>query len=99
MNNSSYIILSDKRKLSFSEYGDKNGFPVFYFHGSPSSFIEPLLIGNEVFRDLGLRIIAPNRPGIGESDFQSGRQFRDWPADVCKLADELGIEKFSLLAP
>ena len=70
---------------------------MFYFHGAPSSCLEPLLIGNEVFIEYGLRIIAPNRPGIGQSDFQKRRKFNDWPDDVLSLADHLKLEKFSVL--
>jgi pimeloyl-ACP methyl ester carboxylesterase len=59
--------------------------------------MEPLLIGDEVFRKHGLRVIAPDRPGMGGSDFQAGRGFSDWPADVVALADSLGIERFAVL--
>jgi pimeloyl-ACP methyl ester carboxylesterase len=88
--------LPDGRKLSYLEFGKKNGHPVFYFHGAPSSALEPLLIGNEVFEQYGLRVIAANRPGIGASEFQRNRTFSDWPADLIALADHLNLEKFSV---
>ncbi len=87
---------SDGRRLSFLEFGKRNGHPVFYFHGAPSSCLEPLLIDNELFIEYGLRIIAPNRPGIGQSDFQNNRSFNDWPDDVLSLADHLELDKFSV---
>lgn len=96
MTNFQFIILSDGRKLSYLEFGKANGNPVFYFHGAPSSCIEPLLIGNEVFIEYGLRIIAPNRPGIGQSGFQINRKFNDWPEDVLSLANHLNVDKFSV---
>lgn len=40
---------------------------------------------------------APDRPGIGGSDFQAGRGFSDWPQDVVRLADHLGWDRFSVL--
>lgn len=90
------ITLHDSRRLSYLEFGKRNGHPVFYFHGAPSSCLEPLLIENEVFIEYGLRIIAPNRPGIGPSDFQNNRCFNDWPKDVLSLADQLKLHKFSV---
>ncbi len=97
MSTQSQITLPDGRKLTYAEFGQPDGAPVLYFHGAPSSRMEPLLIGDEVFRQHGLRVIAPDRPGMGGSDFQAGRGFSDWPADVVALADSLGIERFAVL--
>jgi pimeloyl-ACP methyl ester carboxylesterase len=92
------LILPDGRKLAYAEFGRSDGFPVLYFHGSPSSRLEPLLYGgDEVFSRVGLRIIAPDRPGMGRSDSYPKRGFADWPEDVQVLADGLGLERFSVL--
>jgi len=91
------ITLADGRNLSYVEFGRTDGVPVIYFHGCPSSFIEPLLIGNEIFINHNLRIISPNRPGIGKSDYLENRGFTDWAKDVIFLANYLGLEKFALL--
>lgn len=90
------ITLPDGRLLSFAEYGDPIGEPVFYFHGSPGSRLEGNL-AHEAAVVRGLRIIAPERPGYGSSSFQPGRGFDDWPADVAALADALGIDRFALV--
>jgi len=92
-----YIRLPDGRKLTYAEFGKPNGYPVLYFHGSPSSRLEPRLYGDDLFSKFGLRIIAPDRPGMGQSDFQPGRGFSDWPKDVLVLADTLSLERFSVL--
>jgi pimeloyl-ACP methyl ester carboxylesterase len=92
-----FLTLPDNRRLAYAEFGQPDGHPVFHFHGSPSSRLEPLLLGDAVFRKLGLRIIAPDRPGMGQSDFQLDRGFSDWPNDVVFLADALGLDKFSIL--
>jgi pimeloyl-ACP methyl ester carboxylesterase len=91
------IVLPGGRKLTYAEFGRRDGRPVLYFHGSPASRMEPLLIGDEVFAGLGLRVIAPDRPGMGGSDFLPGRRFTDWPADVVAIADALGLERFAVL--
>ena len=97
MESTNLLTLPDNRRLAYSEYGDPNGHPVLYFHGGGASRLEPLLLGDEVFIRLGLRLIAPDRPGIGRSDFQPNRGFSDWTKDVIFLADTLGVGKFSVL--
>jgi pimeloyl-ACP methyl ester carboxylesterase len=97
MKTEKFLTLPNGRKLAYAEFGKPDGYPVLYFHASPSSRLEPLLIGDEVFRQFGLRVIAPDRPGVGGSDFQSNREFSDWPKDVLFLADKFGVEKFSVL--
>jgi pimeloyl-ACP methyl ester carboxylesterase len=97
MNTESHIILPDGRRLAYAEYGRPDGHPVLYFHGAPSSRLEPLLVGEEAWGRLGLRVIAPDRPGVGGSDFQPGRGFSHWPADIVALADALGLGKFAVL--
>lgn len=92
------LTLPDGRKLAYAEFGKPDGYPVLYLHGTPSSRLEPLLIGDEVFRQCGLRVIAPDRPGMGGSDFQPDREFSDWPTDVVFLADAVGLEEFSVLS-
>ena len=92
-----FFTLPDGRKLSFVEFGKKDGSPVLYFHGTPSSCLEPSMIGDEVFIKHNLRIISPSRPGMGQSDEHKNRTFIDWTNDTVALADHLGIEKFAIL--
>lgn len=55
------------------------------------------MLGAETIAMYGLRLIAPDRPGIGRSSFQPGRTFLDWPGDVLALADALGLGRFGIL--
>jgi pimeloyl-ACP methyl ester carboxylesterase len=90
------LVLPDGRKLCWAEYGDSDGLPVFYFHGCPSSRVEPEMFGDQL-ASTGFRIIAPDRPGIGLSDFQPSRGFKDGANDIVQLADHLGWSTFALL--
>lgn len=90
------IELPDGRKLSYAEYGDPQGMPVFFFHGFPGSRYDGEYSG-QAAAEMGIRLIAPDRPGMGYSDFQQNRRLLDWPADVGCLADSLGLEKFGVL--
>lgn len=89
------LSLPDGRKLSYAEFGDANGLAVFAFHGTPGSRFMFRLV-DEPARRLGLRIIAPDRPGFGLSSFQENRTLADWPNDVRVLAQSLGLDRFAV---
>jgi pimeloyl-ACP methyl ester carboxylesterase len=91
-----FIGLPDQRKIAYCEYGQPTAKPIFYFHGSPGSRYEPLL-GDQAARRHGIRLIAPDRPGIGRSDFLPGRSLLDWPMDIASIADQLGISTFGVI--
>jgi len=91
----SHLRLKDGRRLAFSEGGAPDGFPVFYFHGTPSSRLEAAFADDAAMR-CGFRLIAPDRPGFGQSDFQHDRTLQSWPRDVLALADHLRINNFGV---
>ena len=92
------IRLRDGRVLAYAEYGRAGGQPIIHCHGSPSSRVEGRLFwAGSVAAELGVRIIIPDRPGMGRSTFLAGRRVVDWPNDVMELADSLGIGSFSVL--
>jgi len=90
------ISLPDGRKLAYAEYGDPQGLPLFFFHGFPGSRYDGAYTG-QVAAKMGIYLIAPDRPGMGYSDFKPGRKLLDWPDDVCFLADSLHFETFGVL--
>ena len=92
------IRLPDGRRLGYAEYGDPAGAPVLHFHGTPDSRLEGTLPGvAEAAARQGVRLILPDRPGFGLSDFKPRRTFLDWPADVLALADTLHLERFAIM--
>jgi pimeloyl-ACP methyl ester carboxylesterase len=82
--------------IAFSEYGDPRGAPIFFCHGWPSSRTMAEL-ADEAARNLGLRIISPDRPGIRDSNFDPNRTLLDWPPLLRELAAHLQIDKFKIL--
>ncbi len=98
MSNNIYnqITLCDGRRLSFAEFGDLQGRPVFYFHGFPGSRLEAKL-AEKISLDTHVRFIGIDRPGYGLSSVKPARTFIDWPDDVAELADALGVDRFSIL--
>lgn len=89
------VVLPGGRVLGYAEYGDPQGNPVFLFHGQPGNRLFHPGIG-QIERS-GVRLIVPDRPGYGLSEFQEGRKILDWPGDVLAIADHLSIEKFSVI--
>jgi len=91
--------LPDGRVLGYAEYGAPQGKPLFYFHGWPSSRVEfGGLNGGGIAAELGIRVIAVDRPGFGLSGFQPGHHFTDWPQDISCLADHLGLDRFAMMS-
>jgi pimeloyl-ACP methyl ester carboxylesterase len=91
------VALSNGAVVALSEYGDPRGVPVFFCHGWPSSGTMAEL-ADDAARDLGMRIISPDRPGIRDSEFQANRRLIDWPPLLNEIADRLEIDRFKILA-
>jgi pimeloyl-ACP methyl ester carboxylesterase len=91
------LRLPDGRTLAYAEYGAPDGKPVFYFHGLPGSRLDLALLDGKDLEKAGVRMLACDRPGMGASDFQPGRAFSHWPADMAAFADRLGLAKFAVL--
>jgi pimeloyl-ACP methyl ester carboxylesterase len=90
------FTLRDGRRLGWAEYGNPQGRPVLYFHGWPASRLEPRLMDADC-AELGVRLVAPDRPGMGLSDFKPRRSIVDWAADVAELAGHLDLNRFAVL--
>lgn len=90
------VRLPDGRRLGFVERGDASGSPVFDFHGNPGSRLS--FWGEEdSLRAAGVRLIGVDRPGIGLSDPEPGRDVAGWARDVAALAGALALERFAVL--
>jgi len=97
MHHEKLIELEDGAVVAFEEYGDANGVPVMFCHGWPSSRTMAQLT-DEPARELGVRIVSADRPGISGSSLQPDRKLTDWPRLVERIADNLGIQDFRILA-
>jgi pimeloyl-ACP methyl ester carboxylesterase len=92
----SSVTLADGRELAYAEYGDPKGVPVLSFHGGLSSRLDAAP-AHDAAVELGVRVISPDRPGVGRSTHQPGRRLVDWPDDVATLADALSLETFAVM--
>jgi pimeloyl-ACP methyl ester carboxylesterase len=97
MHRENLIELEDGAVIAIEEYGDPNGVPVIFCHGWPSSRTMARLT-DEPALTLGIRIISPDRPGIGNSTLQLDRKLTDWPRLVERVVDHLHLGEFRMLA-
>lgn len=88
--------LPDGRALGYAEFGLSNGKPLLYFHGYPSSRLEPKQVEEMVQRQ-GIRLIALDRPGFGLSSPQPDRCMLDWTRDVKHFVKGIGLDKFAVM--
>ena len=90
INKEGYLILNDGRRLQYAEYGDPYGKPVIHLHGVLGCRYErrPDDIST---KNLGIRLIVPDRPGYGLSEFVTGHGYLDFADDLLQLIDHLDI--------
>ena len=78
------VITRSGRKVEVREYGDASGHPVVFFHGLIGSHHQASYVGDQASKQ-GLRIIAPNRPGVGASEFVVA-QLPSMPSPTWKIS-------------
>jgi pimeloyl-ACP methyl ester carboxylesterase len=86
---------SNGRTLTFAEWGDHDGFPVFALHGTPGSRLLRHYDESK-YVEVGARVITYDRPGYGGSDRNRGRDVVACVADVVAVADTLGLDRFAV---
>jgi pimeloyl-ACP methyl ester carboxylesterase len=94
--------LADGRLLAWSEWGPPDGLPVLFCPGAGMS--GALGFAAHVLPELGVRLLAIDRPGLGHSDPHPGKTLASWVADTqaWSAANEfvqLGAVGFSHGAP
>ncbi|WP_280759377.1 alpha/beta fold hydrolase [Prescottella agglutinans] len=82
--------------MGFADYGPADGFVVVNAHGELSCRLD-VRAATPIAEAAGVRLISPDRPGIGLSDPSPGRTVLDWAADVEQLLDRLGVERVGVL--
>ena len=90
------FTLKNGHKICYEEYGDRKGKPVFYLHGWPGSRYRSAFY-DKLAKRQKIRIISPDRPGYGRSDYKENRKLLDYPNDLVELADHLKIKKFAVV--
>ena len=78
------------RTVAFNEYGDPEGEPLVFLHGTPGSRLFGGLF-DDAARRAGYRLIAPDRPGYGRSTSWPTRELTDAGSIVAGILDACGV--------
>ena len=88
--------LKDGRKLGYAEYGPANGKPILWFHGTPGGRRQIAPQARELAARRKVRLIAIERPGIGDSTSHSYDSLADWAADIQAFCNAKGVDQFAV---
>ena len=91
-----FVALPDGRRLTYAAWGAPEGRPVLWMHGWPGCRLAGALL-EDAARDADVRVVVPDRPGIGGSDARPERRLLDWADDLAQLCDALGHDTFGLV--
>lgn len=90
------VRLGDGRAIGYAEYGRPDGFPVVNAHGGLACRLD-VAAADPVATETGIRLISPDRPGVGLSDPLPGRTVLDWAGDVAELLDQIHVDRFAVM--
>jgi pimeloyl-ACP methyl ester carboxylesterase len=90
------LELPGGRRLSCASFGHGDGPVVVVLDGPGSRGLARAAA--PAAAQLGLRLVAPDRPGFAASTPVAGYAIADWPRDHAALLDALGVQRAGLLA-
>jgi pimeloyl-ACP methyl ester carboxylesterase len=90
------LEVSGGRTLSYETLGAAEGPVVVVLDGPGSHGLARAAA--PAATELGIRLVAPDRPGAGSSTDAPDRGITDWPEDHGALLDALGVDRAGLLA-
>ncbi|WP_158058036.1 alpha/beta fold hydrolase [Halorussus halophilus] len=81
--------------LCYATYGDPEGTPLVFFHGTPGSRLLGRLF-DDMARENGVRVLAPDRPGYGRSALPSDYDLPDIEEGIAALAESVDAERVAV---
>jgi len=89
------IHYANGNSLSFTDYGDRSGYPILVQHGLIASISDYALFHRLL--EAGTRLICIARPGYGDSSPYVMKNMAEWGDIVSVLVDELKLSQFDVL--
>lgn len=86
----------DGRVIAVEVVGDQDATPVLVCHGLADSRLAARWL-RPAAEEVGLRLIAPDRPGIGGTDRRRLSQVADWAEDAAVVLDALHVDSAAVL--
>lgn len=90
------VTIAGGRSISYRTFGAPNGAPLLALHGTPGSRLK-FVVADPVARELGLRVIAPDRWGYGATTPHPKPSLGTYAEDLAMFANELGLSRFALM--
>ncbi len=90
------VRLRDGRSMGYAQYGTRDGFPIVNAHGGLACRLD-VAAADPIANATDIRLISPDRPGVGLSDPQPGRTVLDWARDVAELLDQIDVDRFAVI--
>jgi pimeloyl-ACP methyl ester carboxylesterase len=90
------LVLPDGRRVACAEYGDPSGLPVLALHGTPGSRLM-FALADRAARERGIRLIAPERPGYGLSDYRRSESLTQIAEDLSAVANAYRLGRFAVI--
>jgi pimeloyl-ACP methyl ester carboxylesterase len=90
------VRVASGRTVGYYEYGDPAGTPLFALHGVPACGAG-FDWADTPARERGIRVIAPDRPGVGLSDPLPRRPVVEYAGELLAIADAFGFDRFAVL--
>ncbi len=87
---------SDGSAIAFELFGDRAGAPLLLCHGLADSRRSGRIL-DTTGRNLGLLVIAPDRPGVGLSDARRLHRVVEWVEDAVAVLDALGLDAAAVM--
>ncbi|WP_435183526.1 alpha/beta fold hydrolase [Halobellus sp. EA9] len=85
------------RAVAYAEYGDPDGTPLLFLHGTPGSRLLGRLL-NKAAREHEVRVLAPDRPGYGASDPWPDRTVGETVDALVAVLDDADVASAGLVA-
>jgi pimeloyl-ACP methyl ester carboxylesterase len=92
-----YVEVGGGRRVAVDDRGDPDGVPVLFLHGAPDTRMgrHP---DDTIAARLGVRLVAPDRPGLGHSDPDPAATPASVADDLVAVLDHLGLGAVSVVA-
>src|SRR5690348_2952515 len=91
-----HVQVADGRRIDYREFGDPDGAPAVYLHGTPSSASEGRWLDASA-RHARVRIVALDRPGYLGSEARSPVSLAAAAEDIVAVAGALGLDRFAVV--
>lgn len=90
------VTVASGKRFGVVEYGDPAGVPILALHGAPACRLM-FDVADQAARNLGLRLLAFDRPGYGLSPRDYGATLASRTEVFAELIDALGLDRFGVI--